>query len=392
MMTSSISRIALLASLLITLPGCQTNLAVNEHATEKTVPSLVGFSDAIQHWKSANESDYARHTPDQTQKIADNILLLQRDHGGWVQNQDPQRIVIGADRSKLLKDKSKPSGSFDNRNVYTQIAYLMGAYELLGEQDHLEGARKGLNYLLAHQMETCGGWPHSVPGKAKYHPMLTVADEVLSGPLTLLRQISTGLPPFQKIGSEEQSRATTALQNAEACLLSLQVEQGTARTGWAGQYNPQTLEPVFGRSFELPSITTEETAYILNYLMSIEDPNDDVRRAVESGVSWLEGVAIPDTRLEIYELDEPVRFKFHTATHDRRLVHDISAPRLWARFYDLEDNSVVLANRDSIRVYDYQNVTQERRTGYHWFGTWGNEILDTTYPSWKARLALNAKP
>ena len=47
---------------------------------------------------------------------------------------------------------------------------------------------------------------------------------------------------------------------------------------------------------------------------------------------------------------------------------------------------VVLANRDSVRVYDYSQIHHERRTGYAWYGIWAEKLLSEEYPAWQARM------
>ena len=69
------------------------------------------------------------------------------------------------------------------------------------------------------------------------------------------------------------------------------------------------------------------------------------------------------------------QFQYHSTTKDRRLVADPTASGLWARFYDLKDNSVVLATRDSRRVARYEDIPRERRTGYEWYGSWPKRLL-----------------
>ena len=71
----------------------------------------------------------------------------------------------------------------------------------------------------------------------------------------------------------------------------------------------------------------------------------------------------------------------------RRLVADASARGLWARFHDLADNTVVLADRDGRRLARYEDVSRERRTGYAWYGDWPRELLDRDHPAWQARNA-----
>ncbi len=384
----TVRAIACLAGVLSVLAACSPgDIPAGQVRAGSAEPlSLSGFSDAIHHWQNRHGSEYPRYTPEQVREIADNLLLLQRDHGGWAQNQDPLRIIAETERAGIVVDAGNPNGSFDNRNVYTQIAYLMGASERLGDERYRAAALKGLDYLLSNQFETCGGWPHSLPISGDYRGMLTVADEVFSGPLGLLQDIAAEREPFGSVDVATRDRAAKALEAGIDCLLRLQVRQGDRLTAWAGQYDPETLKPVQGRAFELPSIAAQESVYILYFLMSVEDPSPGIVAAVDGGVSWLKDVAIQGKRLEQYSLAEPVTFQFHTADYDRRLVDDPGAPLLWARFYDLEDNSIVLANRDSIRVDRYEDVSQERRTGYHWFGTWGETLVETDAAAWRCRV------
>jgi len=348
--------------------------------------SLGGFEDAIHHWQMKRGEDYPRHDPSDVRAIADNILLLQRAHGGWVQNRDPLQVMGALDVAQLMAEKDDPAGSFDNRNVFTQIEYLMGAFAATGDVRYRDGAERGLAYLLAHQFESCGGWPHTVPASTGYQSRLTVADEVFSGPLVLLRRIAAAKAPFDGFDTATRAAAADALARGDACLLRLQVRQGGTLTGWAGQYDPETLAPMGGRSFELPAIVSQETVSILKYLMSIRDPSPDVVASVQGAAAWLKAVQIEDVRIETVALEAEASYDFHTTSTDRRLVADPDAPPLWARFYDLEDNSVVLANRDGVRVARYDQIHPERRTGYSWYGDWAGTLLAKDYPKWQCRV------
>ena len=105
--------------------------------------------------------------------------------------------------------------------------------------------------------------------------------------------------------------------------------------------------------------------------------------AVDGAVQWLRQVELTGWRLETF--DAPVeQFRYHETTKDRRLVADASARGLWARFYDVKDNSAVLATRDSQRVARYEDIPRERRTGYEWYGSWPKRLLSKEYPQWKA--------
>ena len=134
---------------------------------------------------------------------------------------------------------------------------------------------------------------------------------------------------------------------------------------------------------ELPAIAGQETVGVVRYLMSIPAPSPAVVAAVDGAVAWLRRVEITGWRIETF--DAPAeQFQYHRSTKDRRLVADPSASGLWARFYDVNDNSVVLATRDSARVARYEDIPRERRTGYEWYGSWPARLLSEEYPQWKA--------
>lgn len=353
-------------------------------------PSLAEFGDAIHHWQNTHGSDYPRYRGDQVREIADNILLLQRSNGGWIENRDPARILGPDDLASLVKERGETRASFDNRNIYSHVAYLLEAHARLTDAKYRDAAVRGLDFILSRQLTPCGGWPHTTPKINAYHDKLTIADEVTSGNLRLLRRIAKGQGAYAAVDAKHRTQATAALKRGEACVLQLQIRQNGVPTGWAGQYDPVTLAPAQGRSFELPSIVSQETVEMLRYLMEIERPSLEVIAAVDAGVAWLARSQIKGMRLEQVKLPVPVKYPYHTADYDSRLVADPAAPPLWARFYDLTDNSIVLANRDGKRAQHYDQIDPERRTGYAWYGSWATSLLTREYPRWKA--AIRAAP
>lgn len=375
------------AGLALWLAACAAPAGAEAEAagSAKGLP-LDGFEDAIHHWQLKRGDDYARYDDGDVEAIADNILLLQRAHGGWVQNRDPLQVMSAADVAELIAERSDGRGSFDNRNVFTQIEYLMGAFALTSDKRYRDGAARGLDYLIGHQFESCGGWPHTVPAETDYQGRITVADEVFSGPLILLRRITEAKAPFDSFDAEARGKAKAALARGEDCLLRLQVRQGDTLAGWAGQYDPVTLAPMGGRKFELTAMVSQESVAIVKYLMTIRDPSPEVIASVTGAARWLKAVQIDGVRLETVELDETASYDFHNAKFDRRLTKDAEAPPLWARFYDIADNSVVLANRDGVRVERYDQIHPERRTGYSWYGNWAQGLLAKDYPKWECRV------
>jgi PelA/Pel-15E family pectate lyase len=348
--------------------------------------SLKGMSDSIQHWRNRYGDNYAKYSEDQIVQIADNVLLYQRDNGGWVENRDPSRILNADEIKAITAEKGNETGSFDNRNVYSQIEYLSAVYLQTGDTRYRDAALHGIDYTLSMQHKSCGGWPHTVPGTERYHPFITMADEVTSGVLRTLRKVSDGSEPFGWTSASTRRASAAALKKGDECVLRLQVRQNGKLAGWAGQYDPVTLQPAMGRSFELASMVSQESVEMVRYLMGIPDPSPAQIAAIEGAIDWFQRSAITGWKIETFKIDPPIKYEYHTASTDRRLVQDANAPRMWGRFYDINDNSVVLANRDSVRVKQYSEITHERRTGYGWYGLWPEKLLSVEYPAWQERM------
>jgi PelA/Pel-15E family pectate lyase len=358
-------------------------------AVKQDTPSLDAFADAIHHWRNVHGDKYPRHAPDAVAKIADTILLYQRLDGGWKENEDPARILDEETRARFAEEAKKSGGSFDNRNTYTQFDYLATAHAITGDPRYRDGALRGLEFILAHQIASCGGWPHTVPPRESYHPRITFADDVTAGVLGTLRKVVDDRRRHAFVDGPLLARVQAAIARGDACVLRLQVRQGDRLAGWAGQYDETTLQPAQGRKFELPAIAVQETVGVVGYLMSIRSPSPEVIAAVEGAVQWLRQVELRGWRLETFEAPAE-QFRYHETSKDRRLVADASARGLWARFHDLGDNTVVLADRDGRRLARYEDVTRERRTGYAWYGDWPRGLLDRDHPAWQARQARAA--
>ena len=346
------------------------------------------FNDGVNHWRSGHADGYARLQPQQYRQIADNLLLLQHHSGGWPVNQDPLRVLDAAARAAALAAQGDPGGSFGNRTTATQVDYLAEAFARSNDRRYRDAALRGLDFILDQQIRSCGGWPHSVPARTDYHDRITFADDVTSGVLTTLRQVQDA-PRFVFVDAARRARVAAAVQRGDACLLRLQVRQHGQPTLWAGQYDATTLQPAPGRKFELAALVTDESVGVVRYLMSIPDPSPQTVQAIEGALEWFQANALHGLRLQTF--DAPAeQFAHHRSTVDRRLLADPAAPLLWGRFHDLADNSVVLANRQGERLQTYEQVGRERRTGYHWYGTWPQALLDRDAPAWRARLGRPA--
>lgn len=377
--------VVLLAMSLIAVPGAADEKP-RQPRREKLEEEvwLEGFRDGIEHWRKKQDGeDYPRLKPSQVREIADNLLLYQRANGGWPKDLDILRILTEDERAEIRAAKSREDTSFDNRNTYTQVEYLARAFGRTHDEQYREGSLRGLEFVLA-AMYPNGGWPHSFPSKRDYYPRITIVDDVMVGVLNLLRQVSEKQAHFHFVDGSMQRRCQEAYARGNACLLDLQVKVDGELTGWAAQYDEETLEPCQGRSFELPALVSMETVHVLRYLMTIEPPTPAIIASVDGGASWLERSKIHGIRLE--RVPAPtVRYPNHVSRDDLVVVEDPSAPPLWARFYDLKTNVPFMANRDGTKVYKLADVHRERRTNYSWYGGYATSFLQKEYPAWRQR-------
>ncbi len=371
--------------------------------------SAIGLSALLPKFAIAQEKMNAINPP-QAKKIPTTIKQLGRvrhDDYAWMRDKNWQDVLN--DPSKL---DPEIRAHLDAENAYTDAILLNPKKdmrevlfnEMKGRIKEDDSTPPMPNGGFAYYRKFREGGQYPIIARFPINPkteeksgdeiILLDGDEAakgkkfcLNGPNAQnLRNISTGKFPFSSIDKTTKANALSALNKADSCLLRLQIRQNGVLTGWAGQYDKDSLQPSMGRKFELPSIVSQESVEILHYLMNIEKPSKAQVLAIESGIAWLKKSAIKGQRLETFKLENKQEFQYHNIDFDRRIVKDENAPLLWARFYDLNDNSIILANRDSIRVDAYDKINIERRTGYNWYGYWPQKLIDIDYPKWKMRI------
>ena len=371
-------------------PKSTSNLTKSQKNKTQLELSLDEFADVIKHWRDQHpQANQTYYQLDQITNIADNILLYQRNNGGWATNNNPLRVLSIYEVNQEQHNKVLTDTSLDNRNVYPQIRYLAEVYQLTGNIEYQEAVIAGIEYILQNQYEN-GGWAHSPPRTDDYYGHITFADEVMSGVLTLLRDIDYGNHPFEFISKPLRQRCAAAYEKGHNLLLNLQIIVQGKATVWAGQYDKTTLRPVPARSYELAGLQSWESVAVVRYLMAEKKPDQREIDAIEAAVHWFESSAIQGLRLDKIET-EPVQFKYYTSHYDLIAVSDPSAPPIWARFYDIETGQPFMANRDGTKVLALADVARERRTGYEWYGYWPRQLIEEEYPSWQDRVASSNK-
>ncbi len=340
-----------------------------------TIVSLDGFLDGIHHWNLEHpQRNYRRYSPKQYREIADNLLAYQNADGGWPKNID-WLAVLPADSVKAALRERYRRSTLDNRNTFPQIEYLGDVYALTSDVRYRKAAERGLDFLLREQKPN-GGW------RGWDVDAITFNDEVSTGALSLFLKISAGDSSFAWLDNIRRDSVTSALQRGIAMILKCQYVQDGELTAWGQQHDNETFLPVKARTFELPSLTARESCDVIMFLMDIPSPGDDVKRAVRAAINWLERVALHGFRVAEQPLPAD-KIINHEYPFDRVVVADENALRIWARFYELSDNTPFLCRRDGTKVWQLADVDAERRTGYDWYGYWPEEVISRYYKDYK---------
>ncbi len=337
------------------------------------VPDAAHYEYTAREWKQIARratSDFLRSA--EGRRIADNVLLWQRNSGGWTKNQPVHKPLTDAERQQVTADKAKLGDTTtDNDATITEMLYLGKMHEATADARYHEALLRAVDYLLMGQYEN-GGWPQFWPqNRGDYQARITYNDNAMTETLFTLRAILDGKAPYSslKLTGEKRAAIADAFSRGVSCILKTQVLWDGKPTLWCQQHGEHTLQACGARAFELPSLATGESAYIVELLMSLPDEmqTPQVQKAIEGALQTFERLAIEGIRVEEYANAE--------GKPDRRVVSDPNAPRIWARFYTLEDHQPFFCDRDGKPRRQLSDIGYERRNGYSWYNYAGEKVL-----------------
>jgi len=326
-------------------------------------------------WPNALKQDPEWFSSREALRIADNLLIYQRDAGGWPKNTDMAVVLTDADKSKLLAEKKQNDSTIDNSSTYTQLSFLARAFTAQQQRRHADAYFKGLDYLLKAQYAN-GGWPQFYPDLEGYYKHITYNDDAMIGVMKLLRDIAAKKPEYLFVDDARRKKAAVAVEKGIECILKTQIVVDGKKTVWCAQHDEVTLAPAAARKFELVSLSGGESVGIVRFLMSIDKPSPDVVASIKAAIAWFEKSKL--TGIKWVAVPDPT--KIHG--FDRVVVKDPTAGPLWARFYDIKTNRPIFVGRDSVVHYDVAEIEDERRNGYAWYVDSAADLLSNDYPRW----------
>ena len=329
---------------------------------------------------------------DEAKTVAENVLISQKDIGGWAKNKPYHHIFSDSLKAHYLQTKGEKGGTFDNGSTISELRFLAKVYSHFEDERYKQAFEKGLNYIFIAQYEN-GGWPQYYPVKdpkdeilldktVPYSMEITYNDNAMVNIMVLLKEIFSGNEEFAslKIDNQTKEKAKKAFDKGIECILKTQIVVDNKPTVWCAQYNEKTLAPANARAYELASFSGSESVGVVLLLMDIDHPSKNIITAVNGAVQWFQDHKIEGIKLAS-EIDENGR-------RDRVVVEDSNAPPIWARFYDLETGKPFFCSRDGIKRSSLAEISYERRNGYGWY-TYAPEEVLTRYPKWRKKVGLD---
>lgn len=324
-------------------------------------------------------------------RLADNIVTFQTPAGGWSKNLDMTQHprALGEmyaqgnlSRFNTTADLDQPHdaswnyvGTFDNGATITQLRFLAKVIASSAKK-HTTRYRaafdRGLKYIFAAQFPN-GGWPQVWPLQGGYHDGVTFNDGAMVSILDLLAEIVSGKAEFAFVSATVRKTAATSLQRGTQCVLASQIVVARQRTAWAQQYDCLTLQPCSARNYEMPSISSGESAGVMLFLMRLPKPDASIIAAVHACAAWFESVAVHDKAYA------------RSGSDGRHLVAAPGHEPIWARYYDLNSNRPIFGDRDKSIHDSVEEISQERRDGYAWFNDAPITAIER-YKNWKTEL------
>jgi PelA/Pel-15E family pectate lyase len=319
------------------------------------------------------------------QRVMDNLVAWQTPFGGWWKayaiGSEPDRgpttdpAAGGFDRPNDTGEIWHQTATIDNGATYHEIRILAKAYRITQKDLYRDSSLRGIKYLLDAQYAN-GGWPQRFPLQDNYGRHITFNDLAMLQVMNVMRDAGQRQGDFSFIDEALAQRAQQAFDRGIDCMLKCQIRVKGKLTGWCAQHDEVTLAPAGARTYELPSISGgAETARNALLLMSLPNPDERVKQAVQGVVTWYATSRIKGYRYTTVS-DPSVR-----GGRDRRLVEDPGNPGPWARFYEIETNRPMFVGRDGVKRWKLSEIEAERRNGYAYAGNWGQAVLDA-YPKW----------
>ena len=343
-------------------------------------------------------------TLDVTTSVADLIVALQNEDGGFQVLPDNYEMSQKETRLGSMKDVS----SVFNGATTSELKYLAKYITANKPEDskYQDAFVKGIKYLLTTQRDN-GGWSMNPGSGSGFNANIEVGNKAMTEVLTLLSDIAILNNQDYVFARKAMNvdEIKSAVEKGNDFIVKSQISNNNKKSGWATQYD-KSGNVTMGHTYERESVSSYTTKDVIDYLMTIHNPSQDIKDAVESAYRWLKDVKIADKEqkvvkdtsmnngFDVYLVDGSgtwaSNYVYDKATDSYRpLYSDVDPTRADQKYvnvyelYNLDGNSVgnnKINNKDLI-------LYSTRTTVSYYDNNLADELIATGYDEWKSYLA-----
>lgn len=233
--------------------------------------------------------------------VADNIVALQNEDGGFCAlpaNLDMASADV-ANKIGTLKQDS----TLENGTTVAQLRYLAKFITEKSPSDskYANAFAKGIDYLVKNQNAN-GGWSMSPTAAYGFNGNTVIGNQVTTEVLRLLADMSVLNNQNFVFArrSMDMTAVKAAVEKGNDFLVATQVANDGVKAGWASQVKSDG-SVTMGRTYERESVNAETTKQVTEYLMTIQNPSENVINAVNAAAAWIESVKIAGKATQIVE-------------------------------------------------------------------------------------------
>lgn len=301
-----------------------------------------------------------------------NITTWQMESGGW-RKDNFEGYTDTYDGVGFPNSYFANLATFSNKATTGEIRYLSFQYlessNSTNKSIFRNAVEKGIQFIIDAQHPS-GGWPQVYPyadcspSNCEYHNYMTFNDHVIPSAILLLMDVNDRKMPFDSdiVENVNFTEIEMALENAIDFLIASQIVVNGIPTLWAQQHDPESLEPLGGRSWELPCRTPNESYFVVSILLNWPERTPEIYNATWGAVDWYVENAI-----------EGVWFDQKNGT-----IVESEGRLMWYRYYNVSDDQFFLVDYDSNKVYNLSDLPEEQRKTYSWAYKWGEGIVRET--------------
>ena len=249
----------------------------------------------------------------------------QNANGGWTYLAD---VSLFKGDSKVTFRRNRTT-TFDDNTTQAAVTFLMDLDQILDEPWLDEAVKLGLGVFLDSQFPN-GAWPQRFPLSTQgYAAHYTFNDKAMNDCIRVMFRAHELY--------RTQAYLDSARKGGDFIVLS---QLPAPQAGWAQQYS-HDLKPAWARAFEPPAVCSAVTVHNIRTLVEVylRTRDEKVLKPIPAAVDWLKR--------------SPLK------------------PGLWARMYELKTNRPIYGDRDGKVHYTLAEISEERRSGYSWQGSYG---------------------